>query len=231
MGNATSILEQQIGSTGCSNTATENDDANALATLILDLVVVVAILWQLATLLSWDQCGTCEDLPEEGRSRFILGGTFSLGMLFTGIGASLTIAACYPQQITTSAFTLALCYVISIEGLATCKNMFTILSNFPNAVALGFNSFVVWLAADSRSTVKNTGYWIAVNVWGPTGSPKIIILLCACCYVLSVIVATGLVIFATGSGVQDLAKPWLLLLRLRLRPRPRLLLAERVFTS
>jgi hypothetical protein len=92
----------------------------------------------------------------------------ALGLLFVSIGMSFSISTCYPQQITSGAYTNAICGALLMYNLLITNGANDLFSGIPNIVAVAINATVIWYAASSQESVHIKGE----NVWGKAGNPK-----------------------------------------------------------
>jgi hypothetical protein len=97
-----------------------------------------------------------------------------VGMLLVGVGASYTLATCYPQLIMAGAFVTYFGFGLNGMAWVTSNKGWDYVANIPNIFALAFNSLLIWVAVesfpDNREFCK-----IDNNRWGDVGSPKVIL--------------------------------------------------------
>lgn len=183
MGNVASLIPAGIRT--CDKSKCGNDDASATAIFLITITVAFATIWQL--------CGTIRMYIK--KDSIVSKNDETLGLLFAGIGISLTISTCYPQQITAGAYTNAFCGALIMYDYTTINNYIDLLNGIPSIIAIALNATVIWYAASSW---ENGIYARNVNLWGSKeGNPKTIT-------IVTVVAISITLIFSLVNGIAQI---------------------------
>lgn len=168
-----------VGLKTCTQlTADGNDFVNAFAIAISGSTVFVALLWMIFC---------CAKNRLDDRMTFLVNDNI-FTIVMTGVGVSLALSSCYPQQVTMTAYIVAFGYIIKSYSWTDIRQPWELLNVILDSFAMGFNTFIVWLAAIAITGDKSCQGLSQKDTWGIVGNPFAVMLIGVIWYVITGII-------------------------------------------